>query len=75
MKKYPMEFSLENGTQVVINNTGNNSYDFTLTPEEGPASQFTYIDDENFTAAIEDSLDANQLDALRKFWLEQETGD
>ncbi len=73
MKKgYPMEFTLDSGTKVVINKTGDNSFEFNLTPEDGPSRQFTYINEVSFTAKAEETYEFEQLDALRKFWLELE---
>ncbi len=57
MKKgYPLEFTLENGTHVVVNKTGTNTFDFTLKPKHGSTRQFTFIDDEKFTSEVEESL-------------------
>lgn len=72
MKKYPIEFTLENGTHVIVNHTGDRIYDFSLRPEEGSESHFSYNDDEIFTEEKEKQLDFDQLNALRRFWLEQE---
>jgi hypothetical protein len=69
---FPLNFTLENGTQVVVNKTGANTYEFNLRPEEGPARQFTYIDDGRSKTEVEENLDFEQTDALRTFWLETE---
>ena len=71
-KDYPLEFTLEDGTHVEVNKTGSNTYDFTLQPEKGPVRHFTFVDDEKFTAEVEKTLDFDQLNALRRFWLESE---
>lgn len=67
---YPLEFTLENGTHVLVNKTGTNTFDFTMKPEEGPTRHFTYVDDGRSKTEVEESLDFDQVDALRKFWLE-----
>jgi hypothetical protein len=71
-KSYPLKFTLENGTHVVVNKTGTNTFDFTLNPHKGPTSQFTYVEDGRSKTAVEESLDFEQIDALRTFWLENE---
>lgn len=71
-KQYPLHFSLSNGTKVEVNETGTNTYEFSLQPGEGAARQFTYINTEDFTAKAEETFDFEQLDALRTFWLELE---
>jgi hypothetical protein len=68
---YPIEFTLEDGVHVVVNKTGDNTYDFTLTPEEGPERHFTLADDRPQDEVIA-SMDFDQLNAVRRFWLEQE---
>ena len=71
-KKFPLHFTLENGTHVGVNHTPDHIYDFTLRPERGADNHFSYRDDETFTEDMERSLDFDQLNALRRFWLEQE---
>lgn len=71
-KNFPLHFTLENGTHVVVNLKADNTYDFTLKPEEGAENYFSYTDDETFTDEKEQALDFDQLNALRRFWLEQE---
>ncbi len=68
---YPLKFTLEDGVHVVVNKTGSNTYDFILTPEDGPERHFTFVDDRPQDELIE-SLDFDQLNAVRRFWLEQE---
>lgn len=70
--KFPYKFTLDSGTHVVVNKTGDNSYDFALTHKEGPESHFTYTDDGRPKSAWDDQLEFEQLDALRAFWLERE---
>lgn len=69
-KQYPLEFTLEDGTEVIINKTSEHLYDFKLTDEEHGTRHFTYNDQEVFTAEKEEELDFDQLNALRRFWLE-----
>jgi nitrous oxide reductase accessory protein NosL len=65
----PVEFTLDNGMHVDVVKTGADTLEFTLKPEHGPARRFTYVDDEAYTAEVEDTLDFDQLNALRKYWL------
>ncbi len=69
-KHFPLEFSLENGSHVLVNQTNQNAYDFTITPEDGPMRHFTYVNDGKTRTQAEESLDFEQIDALRRFWLE-----
>lgn len=71
-KRYPIEFTLEDDTHVIINKTGTNIYDFTLNPTEGPTHHFTYVEDDRPKAEVEQSLNFDELNALRRFWLETE---
>ncbi|MGV3640004.1 MAG: hypothetical protein ACO1NZ_05745 [Adhaeribacter sp.] len=66
---FPMEFSLENGSQVLVEKMGT-QYTFTITPEEGPSRHFIYIDNGKTREEAERGLDFEQVDALRRFWLE-----
>lgn len=68
---YPLTFTLEDGVKVEVNKTGNNTYEFNLTPEEGAVRHFTFVDDRPHQEVI-DTLDFDQLNAVRRFWLEQE---
>jgi hypothetical protein len=70
-KEFPLEFTLEDGTHVIVNRTGNHLYDFTFKDDdEASPRHFTYNDEEEFTAEKEQTLDFDQLNALRRFWLE-----
>jgi len=69
-KKFPMEFTLEDGTHVVIQKTDNHLYDFTLRDEDNGTRHLTHNDQEEFTDEKEKALDFDQLNALRRFWLE-----
>ena len=71
-KHFPIEFDLENGSHVMVDKTGSNIFDFTIKPEEGPMRKFTYVDDGKTKTEAEASLEFEQVDALRKFWLETE---
>ena len=69
---YPLEYTLEDGVRVLVNKAGVNTYNFTLTPQEGTARHFTFHDDENRTRDEKTGvLDFDQLNAVRRFWLEQ----
>lgn len=68
-KTFPLHYTLDDNTEVTVNKTGDHLYDFTLKPDDGAASGFTYNDEEEFTDAKEAALDFDQLNALRKFWL------
>ncbi|RYF46646.1 MAG: hypothetical protein EOO38_13715, partial [Cytophagaceae bacterium] len=69
-KEFPIEFTLEDGTHVTVTQNGNHLYDFTLKDEDQAPRHFTYNDEEVFTEEKEKSLDFDQLNALRRFWLE-----
>ena len=69
---FPFEFTLDNGTPVVVNKTGTNTYDFTLHPEDGATRQFTYVNDGRTKTEAEASLGFEEIDALRRFWLANE---
>ena len=71
-KEFPLHFTLGNGTKVEVREKGSNTYEFSLHPEEGQSRQFTFVNDEAFTAKAEETFDFEQLDAVRKFWLEIE---
>lgn len=70
-KHYPLHFTLEDGVHVTVNKTGNDTYDFTLTPKHGPERHFTFVDDKPQDEVIA-NMDFDQLNAVRTFWLEQE---
>ena len=70
-KHYPLHFTLEDGVHVTVNKTGDNIYDFTLTPKHGPERHFTFVDDKPQDEVIA-NMDFDQLNAVRTFWLEQE---
>lgn len=71
MDHYPLKYALESGTQVVVSKTGDNTYNFSLTTTDGLSDNFTYTDDNRSRDEIEDSLDFDQLNALRAFWLKR----
>jgi len=68
-KHFPLQFTLDDGMHVTVNKTGSHLYDFTLKVDNKEVRHFTYDDSEEFTDAKEASLDFDQLNALRKFWL------
>ena len=68
---FPLNFTLENGTEVTITNTGDNTYHFSLTTTHGKSDNFIYIDDNRSRDEVEESLDFDQLNALRAFWLKR----
>lgn len=68
---YPFTYTLEDGIQVEVNNAGTDSYDFTLTSNDGDERHFTIVDNVRKDQVTE-SLDFDQLNAVRRFWLEQE---
>ena len=74
-KQYPLKFTLENGTHVTVHKTADGTYDFTLTPHGGAERHFTYVDDDRPKTLIDESLDFDQLNAIRRLWLEDEEAD
>ena len=72
-KHYPLKFTLEDGVRVEVDKTGDNTYDFILTPKKGIPRHFKYVDEIPRDKGI-DALDFDQLNAVRRFWLEQEEG-
>jgi nitrous oxide reductase accessory protein NosL len=69
---FPLEYTLENGSHVLVNQTGSNTFNFTITPEDGHARQFTYVEDGKTKTEAEAPLEFEEVDALRRFWLETE---
>jgi len=69
-KHYPLRFTLDDGTHVEVNSIGNNKYDFSLARRGGITSNFSIVNDDRSKEQIEAGLDFDQLDALRRFWLE-----
>jgi len=70
---FPLHFTLENGTKVVVHKGDANAYEFSLTPAHGTAQSFTYHAGEHTKAEWDQLLNFDQLDAPREFWLQ--TGD
>jgi hypothetical protein len=70
--KFPLDFTLDSGTHVVVQQTGADRYEFTLTPTDDPARHFTYVEGERNKAEWDEIADFEQLEALRRFWLETE---
>jgi hypothetical protein len=71
-ERFPIEYDLESGTHVTVTKSGANTYDFSLKPNENSAGGFRYIDDGRPKSEWDNVLDFEQLEALRKFWLETE---
>ena len=70
--QFPYKFTLENGTQVVVNKADEDRYDFTLVPLEGEECHFSYNRNDVMDDEAEEKLSFDQLNALRRFWLELE---
>jgi hypothetical protein len=70
-KQYPLTFTLEDGVHVEVNQIADKTYDFVLRPEKGEERHFTFKDDKPRDEMME-TLDFDQLNAVRRFWLEQE---
>jgi hypothetical protein len=71
-ERFPIEYTLESGTHVTVNKTGPDTYHFDLRPTKKPARQFTYVDDQRPKSEWDETLDFEQLEALRHFWLTNE---
>jgi hypothetical protein len=69
---FPLHFTLENGTKVVVHKRDTNDYEFSLAPTHGAAQSFTYREGEHTKAEWDQLLNFEQLDALREFWLKTE---
>jgi len=61
---------LEDGVHVEVNKTGNDTFDFTLTSEQGNKRYLTIVDDDRPKDQIVEPFDFDQLNAVRRFWLE-----
>lgn len=70
--EFPMEYTLSDGTHVVVTKVGTDRYDFELTPTEGPQRHFTYVEGEKSKAEWDETTDFDEMDALRTFWLKME---
>ena len=68
---YPVKFTLDDNVHVEVNKTADKTYDFTLTPKHGSSRHFTFVEQIPRDKGVE-SLDFDQLNAVRRFWLEQE---
>ena len=73
--EYPLEFTLENGTHVTVKRIDQKNFDFIIKPEDSAERHFSYNDDVEFTTEREEELDFDELNALRRFWLEREKDD
>ena len=72
IEDFPVDFELESGARVTVNKRTAQLYDFTISPPGKPDRLFTYIDDGRPKSEWDESLDFEQLEALRKFWLMNE---
>ncbi len=70
--EYPLEYTLESGTHVTVKRVDQKNFDFILKPEDGEERHFSYNDDVEYTQEMEEELDFDELNALRRFWLEKE---
>lgn len=70
--EYPFDFTLENGTDVTVKRIDQKNFEFILKKDDGGERRFTYNDDVEFTTEMEEGLDFDQLNVLRRFWLERE---
>lgn len=71
-KHYPLKFTLEDGVGVEVDKSGNDNYNFLLTDTEGGQRHFTFTDDDRSRDQKVEALDFDQLNAVRRFWLENE---
>lgn len=69
---YPLHFTLESGTHVEVNKIDDITYHFLLTTAKGQSDNFTYVEDNRSRDEIENSVDFDQLNALRAFWLKRD---
>lgn len=69
-KHYPLRFTLEDGVHVEVNKAGDDTYDFMLGRKGRQDRHFTLIDTLS-KDEIEASMDFDQLNAVRRFWLER----
>jgi hypothetical protein len=71
-RHFPIEYTLESGTHVTVTKNDHDTYEFFLTPIDGPAEKFIYQEGEHSKAEWDAMLEFEQLDALREFWLKVE---
>jgi len=71
-KHYPLRFTLEDGAHVEVNQVSDNKYDFLIRKKQGLDEHFTLLDDDRPKDQIIEALDFDQLNAVRKFWLERD---
>jgi hypothetical protein len=69
-KHYPIKFTLEDGVDVEVNKTATNTYDFTMVGSHQQARRFTIVDDDRPKDEITRGLNFDELNAVRRFWLE-----
>lgn len=68
---YPLKYSLEDGIDVTVNRTGDELYEFILQRKDGAASRFVFADDARSKDEKTASLDFDELNAVRAFWLKK----
>ena len=69
-EKFPMKFTLSDGVHVTVNRVNETTHDFTLSDEDGKDSHFKLVEDGKTKDEIEEPLNFDQLNAVRRFWLE-----
>ena len=72
IESFPVEFTLESGTNVTVDKMAADTYHFSLKAAKKNATDFTYVEDGRPKSAWDDTLDFQQLEALRTFWLMNE---
>lgn len=69
---FPLTYSLESGTHVTVSQPDSATYMFRLHPRQGAPRDFTYTENLHTKAEWDELLDYEQLEALRRLWLELE---
>lgn len=70
--EFPLRFTLESGTQVSVKDEGAGQYLFLMHSETNGERQFLYREGAHTKAEWDEIADFEQLEALRRFWLELE---
>ncbi len=65
--QFPLTFTLPDGVHVTVAKVSDKTYDFTLA-KEGNNRHFTFVDDKPRNEVVE-SMDFDELNAVRRFWL------
>lgn len=71
-RHYPIKFTLEDGVYVEVNKSASNTYDFTMTGKQQQLRRFSIVDDDRPKDEITKALDFDELNAVRRFWLEED---